>query len=327
MSVIGHRRGGPPAGVEPLPRRTRITSPVPAPIESLQLAAVRRLDGLLAGDHAGLFPGHGTERGEARPYVPGDDPRHIDWAVTARTNDPHVRDTIADHELELWLVLDTSSSHAFGTGRSTKHELAWTRGRSVRPARQPGRQPHRCRRLRQGRTTDPRPIGPCPHGRSADGAAHPTGRWRRRRSRQGDPPRPQGRQAPRHGDRRVRLPRRADLGAVAARPHLTARGDRRAGERPSRVRTSRRGPDRRRRPRDRSPTGRRHRRPRACGSGTRRSLPAGRPRSPHASPRLGADHLVLRTDRDWVLDLVRFVGQRRTRRRTASAAARPLVRT
>ena len=108
-----------------LPRTTRITSPASAPIESLQLAAVRRLDGLLAGDHAGLFPGHGTERGEARP-VPGDDPRHIDWAVTARTNDPHVRDTIADHELELWLVLDTSSSHAFGTGRSTKHELAWT---------------------------------------------------------------------------------------------------------------------------------------------------------------------------------------------------------
>ena len=37
----------------------------------------------------------------------------------------------------------------------------------------------------------------------------------------------------------------------------------------------------------------------------------------------GVDHLMLRTDRDWVLDVVRFVGQRRTRRRTASAAARP----
>ena len=87
---------------------------------------LRRLDGLLAGDHAGLLPGHGTERGEARPYVPGDDPRHIDWAVTARTSVPHVRDTIADHELELWLVVDSSSSLAFGTGRATKHELAWS---------------------------------------------------------------------------------------------------------------------------------------------------------------------------------------------------------
>jgi uncharacterized protein (DUF58 family) len=87
---------------------------------------MRRLNGLLAGDHAGLFPGHGTEYGEARPYVPGDDPRHIDWAVTARTNEPHVRDTIADHELDLWLVLDTSSSLAFGTGLATKHEVAWS---------------------------------------------------------------------------------------------------------------------------------------------------------------------------------------------------------
>src|SRR5262245_60115068 len=109
-----------------LPVRPRLTSPSTVPIEQLQLTVMRRLDGLLAGDHAGLFPGHGTERGEARPYIPGDDPRHIDWAVTARTIDPHVRDMIADHELELWLVLDTSTSLAFGTGRSSKHELGWS---------------------------------------------------------------------------------------------------------------------------------------------------------------------------------------------------------
>jgi len=87
---------------------------------------VRRIDGLLQGDHAGLFPGHGTERGEARPYLAGDDPRHIDWAVTARTSVPHVRDTVADHELELWLVLDASASLGFGTARATKFELAWS---------------------------------------------------------------------------------------------------------------------------------------------------------------------------------------------------------
>ncbi len=87
---------------------------------------LRRLDGLLSGDYAGLFPGHGTERGEARPYVPGDDPRHIDWAVTARHHEPHVRDMIADHELDVWIVLDTSSSLGFGTGIATKHEVAWS---------------------------------------------------------------------------------------------------------------------------------------------------------------------------------------------------------
>lgn len=118
-----HRR---PPNVQELPRAPRVTAPSQVPIERLRLTVLRRLDGLLAGDHAGLFPGHGSEHGEARPYVPGDDPRLIDWAVTARTNEPHVRDTIADHELELWLILDTSSSLVFGTGRATKQEIAWS---------------------------------------------------------------------------------------------------------------------------------------------------------------------------------------------------------
>jgi uncharacterized protein (DUF58 family) len=95
-------------------------------VERLRLTVMHRLDGLLSGDYGGLFPGHGSERGEARPYVPGDDPRHIDWAVTARNHEPHVRDQISDHELDVWLVLDSSSSIGFGTGRATKHEVAWS---------------------------------------------------------------------------------------------------------------------------------------------------------------------------------------------------------
>ena len=104
----------------------RLTPPSQVPVERLRLTVLRRLNGLLAGDHAGLFPGHGTERGEARPYVPGDDPRHLDWAVTARTQEPHVRDMVADHELDVWIVLDSSSSLGFGTGLATKHEVGWS---------------------------------------------------------------------------------------------------------------------------------------------------------------------------------------------------------
>ncbi len=109
-----------------MPRRTRLTSPATAPVDRLRLTVMHRIDGLLSGDYGGLFPGHGTERGEARPYMPGDDPRHIDWAVTARNHEPHVRDMIADHELDVWLVLDTSSSLGFGTAMTTKHEVAWS---------------------------------------------------------------------------------------------------------------------------------------------------------------------------------------------------------
>lgn len=106
----------------------RRPSPSQVPLHRLELAVMRRLDGLLQGDHAGLLPGHGSDAGEARPYAAGDDPRRIDWSVTARTGEPHVRDTIADHELELWLCLDTSASLDFGTARHTKAELAWAAG-------------------------------------------------------------------------------------------------------------------------------------------------------------------------------------------------------
>lgn len=124
--MVRFRRGGPPPGVQPLPSRRRPTAPSQAPVERLRLTVMRRIDGLLSGDHGGLFPGHGTEMGEARPYVPGDDPRRMDWAVTARHVEPHVRETISDHELDVWLVLDTSASLAFGTALTTKYEIAWS---------------------------------------------------------------------------------------------------------------------------------------------------------------------------------------------------------
>lgn len=120
------RRQSPPSGVQPIPRRSGLSSASQAPVERLRLTVMHRLDGLLSGDYGGLFPGHGSELGEARPYVPGDDPRHIDWAVTARNHEPHVRDRISDHELDVWLILDSSSSIGFGTGVATKHEVAWS---------------------------------------------------------------------------------------------------------------------------------------------------------------------------------------------------------
>lgn len=83
-----------------------------------------RVEGLLHGDHRGLLPGAGLTAADARPYVPGDDVRRIDWNVTARAQQPYVRDTEADHELETTLVVDTSGSMAFGTGRGEKRDAA-----------------------------------------------------------------------------------------------------------------------------------------------------------------------------------------------------------
>ena len=93
-------------------------------LRRLELQVTRRLDGMLTGDYRGLLPGHGSEPAEGRPYGPGDDVRRIDWNLTARMDEPHVRATEADRELTTWLVVDTSASLDFGTGRREKRELA-----------------------------------------------------------------------------------------------------------------------------------------------------------------------------------------------------------
>lgn len=94
-----------------------------AALTTLELTVRRRLDGLLQGNHLGLVPGPGTEPGDARPYYPGDDVRRMDWSVTARTTEPHIRQTVADRELETWLVADLSASLDFGTTGCEKRDL------------------------------------------------------------------------------------------------------------------------------------------------------------------------------------------------------------
>jgi uncharacterized protein (DUF58 family) len=93
-------------------------------LRRLELTIVRRLDGLLQGAYQGLLPGPGSEFGDSRVYVPGeDDIRRMDWAVTARTTVPHVRDLVADRELEAWALADLSPSMDFGTADMEKRDL------------------------------------------------------------------------------------------------------------------------------------------------------------------------------------------------------------
>ncbi len=106
-------------------RRGQIRDPeLSAALRKLELTVRRKLDGVLHGDHLGLIPGPGSEPGESRTYQPGDDVRRMDWSVTARTTIPHVRQMIADRELETWLVVDMSASLDFGTAACEKRDLA-----------------------------------------------------------------------------------------------------------------------------------------------------------------------------------------------------------
>ena len=102
-------------------QRGQIRDPeLSAALRKLELTVRRKLDGVLHGDHQGLVPGPGSEPGDSRVYEPGDDVRRMDWSVTARTTTPHVRQMIADRELETWLVVDVSASLDFGTAGCEK---------------------------------------------------------------------------------------------------------------------------------------------------------------------------------------------------------------
>jgi uncharacterized protein (DUF58 family) len=102
-------------------------------LRRLDWHVIRRLDGLLQGDHRALFYGSGTDFADLREYQAQDDVRYIDWNVTARLDTPYVRQYIDDRELTAWLLLDRSSSMRFGHLERTKEtvlvELAATLGR------------------------------------------------------------------------------------------------------------------------------------------------------------------------------------------------------
>ena len=107
------------------PRTTPGPGPTPAAIlRGLDLSVRRRIDSLVAGEYRSPALGHGTEIAQVRPYQVGDDVRQMDWAVTARTREPHVRVHVAERTLTTWLLLDVSASMGFGTADRRKADVA-----------------------------------------------------------------------------------------------------------------------------------------------------------------------------------------------------------
>ncbi len=84
-------------------------------LQRLEWTVLKRLDGILQGDWRTLFRGHGLDLAELREYQHHDDVRRIDWHVTARMNQPYVREYLEDREAAAWFLLDLSASIDFGT--------------------------------------------------------------------------------------------------------------------------------------------------------------------------------------------------------------------
>jgi uncharacterized protein (DUF58 family) len=119
---VSRRRGSGVARAMRSPEVSSVLSRAGA-LARLQLEVTHRLDGLIHGDFLGLAAGPGSEVSDARPYTPGDDARRIDWNLTARSAEIHTRVTEPDRELEMWIVADRSASLDFGTARHEKRDL------------------------------------------------------------------------------------------------------------------------------------------------------------------------------------------------------------
>ncbi|MFG1922466.1 DUF58 domain-containing protein [Cryptosporangium sp. NPDC048952] len=92
-------------------------------VRRLEWKVGRRLDGRLQGAYRTVWRGTGIDFSDLRAYTPEDDVRHIDWNVTARLDEPFVRQYTEDRELTAWLVVDTSGSMRVGNAETGKESL------------------------------------------------------------------------------------------------------------------------------------------------------------------------------------------------------------
>ena len=92
-------------------------------LRHLEWRVVRRLEGQFQGAHRTTARGPGLDLADLRAYLPGDDVRHIDWNVTARMDEPYVREFLAERDLTAWFVLDRSTSMRTGRAGRTRGDL------------------------------------------------------------------------------------------------------------------------------------------------------------------------------------------------------------
>jgi len=111
-------------GSAPFAGRGYLSPEVLARINSLELVARTVVEGFIAGLHRSPYLGFSTDFAEHRQYMPGDDIRHIDWKLLARTDRMYIKKYQGDTNTQIHLLLDVSASMGFASGAITKLQYA-----------------------------------------------------------------------------------------------------------------------------------------------------------------------------------------------------------
>ena len=110
-------------GVSP-PEDRALSPELLSEIRRIEILTRRLVNQQMAGQYHSVFKGQGMSFDEVREYQAGDDPRSIDWNVTARTGAPHVKKFVEERELTVLIMVDMSGSMAFGTRKREKRRVA-----------------------------------------------------------------------------------------------------------------------------------------------------------------------------------------------------------
>jgi len=111
--------------VAPLPAQEEdISIELMQKIRAIQIKTSHMVTELMAGEYVSAFKGRGMEFNAVREYAPGDDVRLIDWNVTARMDQPFIKEYIEERELNVMLMVDVSSSGEFGSTGKFKNEIS-----------------------------------------------------------------------------------------------------------------------------------------------------------------------------------------------------------
>jgi len=92
-------------------------------VKRIEITSRRMMDDVMTGGYKSKFRGQGVQFSEHRQYTPGDDIRHLDWKVSARSKEPMVKQYEEERELNVFIIADFSASTEFGSIRQTQRDV------------------------------------------------------------------------------------------------------------------------------------------------------------------------------------------------------------